>query len=84
MINLSVIIEKVLRNVIFSVSYLLYCRLLEQGNERIGSWNVNVDLTRRNITEMVCNIIKKMSHGPEYQMVFADFWKTDGRVETLN
>lgn len=23
-----------------------------------------------------------MSHAPEYQMVFTDFWKTDGRVET--
>lgn len=32
-------------------SHLLYCRLLEQGNQRIGPWNVNVDLIRRNISE---------------------------------
>lgn len=25
-----------------------------------------------------------MSHAPEYQMAFTDFWKTDGRVETRN
>lgn len=39
-------------NVIIRLSYLLHCRLLEQGDEWVGSGNVDVDLTRRHVSLM--------------------------------